>query len=138
MSSLGDDKAASCTGSHRWRVLLAGSLAHVTHDGFAGMLYLFFPIWQNAFGLNFAQVGFLKTLFSGGMSVFQMPSGIFAGRVGILKVLTGGSILTSLALFGNQPDVVHHGTRLPARPGGHRIEHTAPPVLDRHFQRLRR
>ena len=96
----GDGNAATPARPDKWRVLLAGSLAHVTHDGFAGMLYLFFPIWQNAFGLNFAQVGFLKTLFSGGMSVFQMPAGVFAGRAGILRVLIAGSVLTSLSLFG--------------------------------------
>lgn len=82
----------------RWRVLLAGCLAHVTHDGFTDMLYIFFPIWQQTFALNFSQVGLLKTLYSGAMSVFQLPSGILAGRFGILKILILGTILTSLAL----------------------------------------
>ena len=76
------------------RVLFAGCLAHATHDGFTDMLYVFFPIWQQTFGLSFAQIGFLKALFSGGMSGFQLPSGLLASRKGILKVLCLGTVLT--------------------------------------------
>ena len=59
--------------ARRWRVLLAGCLAHITHDGFTDMLYLFFPIWQQTFHLSFAGVGLLKAAFSGAMSGFQFP-----------------------------------------------------------------
>ena len=71
----------------RWRVLLAGCLAHITHDGLTDMLYLFFPIWQQSFHLSFAGVGLLKAAFSGAMSGFQFPSGLLARRFGILTVL---------------------------------------------------
>jgi MFS family permease len=79
-------------------VLLAACLAHITHDGFTDMLYVFFPVWQHAFNLSFAAVGLLKTLFSGSMSAFQIPSGLLAGRIGIVRVLSAGTLLTSLAL----------------------------------------
>ena len=37
----------------KWRVLFAGCLAHITHDGFTDMLYVFFPIWQQTFPAEF-------------------------------------------------------------------------------------
>ena len=37
----------------QWRVLFAGCLAHITHDGFTDMLYVFFPIWQQTFAAEF-------------------------------------------------------------------------------------
>jgi MFS family permease len=84
--------------SRRWRVLLAGCLAHITHDGFTDMLYVFFPIWQQTFHLSFAGVGLLKALFSGAMSGFQLPAGLLARRMGVLRVLAAGTLLTSVAL----------------------------------------
>ena len=42
----------------RWRVLFAGCLAHITHDGFTDMLYVFFPIWQQTFLLSFFRWAF--------------------------------------------------------------------------------
>ena len=92
------DQPPSAGLSRRWRVLFAGCLAHITHDGFTDMLYVFFPIWQQTFHLSFAIVGLLKTLFSGSMSVFQIPSGILAGRAGIRRLLCLGTLLTSVSL----------------------------------------
>jgi len=82
----------------KWRVLFAGCLAHITHDGFTDMLYVFFPIWQQTFLLSFFQVGLLKSAFSGTMSLLQMPAGILARRLGILKVLCLGTLLTGAAV----------------------------------------
>jgi MFS family permease len=63
------------------------------------MLYVFFPIWQQTFLLSFFQVGLLKTAFSGTMSLLQMPAGILARRMGILKVLCLGTLLTGAAVI---------------------------------------
>ncbi len=78
--------------------MFAGCLAHITHDGFTDMLYVFFPIWQQTFLLSFFQIGLLKTAFSGTMSLLQMPSGMLARRMGILKVLCLGTLLTGAAV----------------------------------------
>jgi MFS family permease len=94
------NQPASGVSSRSRRVLAAGCLAHITHDGFTDMLYVFFPIWQHSFNLSFAAVGLLKTLFSGSMSLFQIPSGILASKTGLLKVLCAGTLLTSLSLLG--------------------------------------
>lgn len=85
-----------------WKHLVAGSLAHLTHDGFSDTLYVFFPLWQVQFGLSFAQVGFLKTLFSGSMAMFQLPAGYLASGIGEIRLLLLGTTLTCLTvgLFG--------------------------------------
>jgi len=64
------------------RTLAACCGAHVLHDGFSDTLYVLFPVWQAAFGLSFAQVGLLKTLYSGSMAALQVPASLLAERVG--------------------------------------------------------
>ncbi|GMB02213.1 MFS transporter [Pelosinus sp. IPA-1] len=83
----------------RKKALLTGSLAHFIHDGFTDMLYIFFPIWQAQFSLNFTEIGFLKTLFSGTMACFQVPSTNLANRVGEIRLLLLGTILTSVSVW---------------------------------------
>ncbi len=85
--------------STKWKVLSAASLAHATHDGFTDMLYVFFPVWQAQLALSFAQVGLLKTVFSGALALFQIPSGILSERVGERNLLLVGTVLTSLAVL---------------------------------------
>lgn len=82
--------------------LFTGSLAHFIHDGFTDMLYILFPIWQAQFSLTFAEIGFLKTLFSGTMAGFQVPSSNLAYRIGEIRLLLLGTVLTSISvwLFG--------------------------------------
>jgi MFS transporter, FSR family, fosmidomycin resistance protein len=83
----------------RWKVLSIGCLAHIVHDGFTNVLYILFPVWQAQLGLNFTQVGFLKTLVSGTMASFQIPSGLLAERMGERKTLLFGTFLASLPVF---------------------------------------
>ena len=85
-------------GYKRWKSLLVGSLAHLTHDGFSDILYIFFPLWQVQFGLTFAEVGFFKTLFSGSMALFQVPAGYLANRIGEIRLLLIGTTLTCLSV----------------------------------------
>ncbi|MDU2065635.1 MAG: MFS transporter [Sporomusaceae bacterium] len=81
------------------QALMTGSLAHFIHDGFSDMLYIFFPIWQAQFSLTFAEVGFLKTLFSGFLAGFQIPSTFLASRLGEARTLLIGTIVTSISVF---------------------------------------
>jgi len=80
------------------RILVAGCLAHLTHDGLTDMLYVFFPVWQQLFSLNFSEVGLFKTLFSGALAAFQMPAGALGNRFGLVRSLTAGTLITCLAL----------------------------------------
>src|SRR5215469_1579010 len=71
--------------------------AHVLHDGYTDLIYLLLPIWQNEFGLGFAALGLMKTVFSGTLAGLQIPAGFLAERFGAAAVLALG---TALAGFG--------------------------------------
>jgi FSR family fosmidomycin resistance protein-like MFS transporter len=71
--------------------------AHALHDGFTDLVYILLPIWQNEFGLGFAALGLMRTVFSGTLASFQIPAGFLAERFGAVTVLALG---TALAGFG--------------------------------------
>ena len=77
------------------RTLAACCGAHVLHDGFSDMLYVLFPVWQAAFALSFAQVGLLKTLYSGSMAALQVPASLLAERVGERVLLALGTLVAA-------------------------------------------
>lgn len=77
------------------RTLAACCGAHVLHDGFSDMLYVLFPVWQAAFGLSFAQVGLLKTMYSGSMATLQVPASMLAERVGERALLAFGTLVAA-------------------------------------------
>jgi len=70
--------------------------AHVLHDGYADLIWVALPLWQAEFGLSYAAVGFLRTLFSGAMAVLQIPAAAVAERFGAAAVLAGGTALCGL------------------------------------------
>jgi len=67
--------------------------AHALHDGYTDLVYLMLPIWQAEFGLSYAAVGALRTLFSGTMAALQIPSGLIAEKIGAAPVLAIGTAL---------------------------------------------
>jgi len=83
----------------RWRVLGVACCAHVLHDGCADMLYLLLPFWQRELALSLAQIGFLKTLYSGAMAVCQIPAGRLSEWSGERIPLVAGTVLTASAVF---------------------------------------
>ena len=54
------------------------------------------PIWQAEFGLGFAALGLMKTVFSGTLAGFQIPAGFLAERFGTAAVLALGTALAGL------------------------------------------
>ena len=79
----------------RKAVLAVACGAHFLHDGFSDIVYILLPIWTAEFALSFAEVGFLRTLYSGGMAIFQIPAGLLAERLGEPRVLTVGTAVTA-------------------------------------------
>jgi MFS transporter, FSR family, fosmidomycin resistance protein len=70
--------------------------AHVLHDGYTDLIYVMLPIWQAEFGLTYAEIGVLRSLYAGTMAALQIPSGVIAERYGVGIVLAFGTALAGL------------------------------------------
>ena len=91
------------------RVLGVACGAHALHDGYTDLVYVLLPIWQSEFGLGYAALGLMKTVFSGTLAGFQIPAGFLAERFGTPLVLAIG---TALAGFGYCLAGMSHGVPL--------------------------
>jgi MFS family permease len=67
--------------------------AHALHDGYTDLVYVLLPIWQAEFGLTYGAIGILRSLFSGTLAGFQIPSGLLAEKLGPARVLAAGTAL---------------------------------------------
>jgi MFS transporter, FSR family, fosmidomycin resistance protein len=76
-------------------VLAAACSIHFVHDGFSDILYVLLPIWAGEFRLSFAQVGLIRTAYSGAMAAFQIPAGLLAERWGERRLLAAGTAVTA-------------------------------------------
>jgi MFS transporter, FSR family, fosmidomycin resistance protein len=76
-------------------VLAAACSIHFVHDGFSDILYVLLPLWATEFRLTFAQVGMIRTAYSGGMAAFQIPAGLLAERWGERRLLAAGTAVTA-------------------------------------------
>src|SRR5437763_14336996 len=72
-------------------VLAAASAIHFVHDGFSDILYVLLPLWAREFRLGYAQVGLIRTVYSGAMAAFQLPAGLLAQRWGARPLLVAGT-----------------------------------------------
>ena len=79
------------------RTLAITCSAHFVHDGIADAFYVLLPIWAQAFGLSYVQVGTLRMAYSAAMACLQLPAGMLAERVGERTLLAGGSVLAGIA-----------------------------------------
>ncbi|MGE0723458.1 MAG: MFS transporter [Alphaproteobacteria bacterium] len=79
------------------RAMGAACGAHIVHDGFTDVLYVMLPIWQAELGLGYAEVGMLRSAYTGAMAVFQIPAGALAERFGPAVVLALGTVLAGAA-----------------------------------------
>src|SRR5260370_7544045 len=77
----------------RRRVLCVACGTHALHDGFADTLYLLLPLWQAEFGLGYAAVGALRSLYTAAMAGLQLPAATIARRIGNPLVLAAGTML---------------------------------------------
>jgi len=99
MSATTDDSTApdpaSAKAAER-RALGVACGAHALHDGYTDLVYVMLPIWQGEFGLGFAALGLMRTVFSGTLAGFQIPAGFVAERFGATTVLALGTALAGL------------------------------------------
>jgi predicted MFS family arabinose efflux permease len=82
------------------RSLFSFCAFHFIDDGFTDSIYLLLPFIASELSLNFSQVGLLKGIFSGSMSLFQVPLSFLGERIGELTVIAAGTFgLASGYLF---------------------------------------
>jgi MFS family permease len=70
--------------------------AHALHDGYTDLVWVALPIWQAEFGLSYAAVGLLRTVYSGALASLQIPAAVLAARIGAAMVLAAGTALAGL------------------------------------------
>jgi MFS transporter, FSR family, fosmidomycin resistance protein len=70
--------------------------AHALHDGYTDLVWVALPIWQVEFGLSYAAVGLLRTLYSGTLASLQIPATALAERIGAATVLAAGTALAGV------------------------------------------
>ena len=90
------EEAPSATIRRPRAVLLLACWAHFVHDGFADILYVLLPVWAREFNLAFVQVGAIRTVYTGAMSLFQIPAGLLAERFGERRILALGTLVTGV------------------------------------------
>src|SRR5690348_13551184 len=90
--------AAAGQGRSR-RVLATCCGAHALHDGYSDLLYVLLPVWQAEFGLALAQIGLLRSIYSGAMAALQVPAGLLAERLGERGLLALGTALAGSAFL---------------------------------------
>jgi MFS family permease len=75
---------------------------HVVNDGLFVGIYPLLPLVAAELGLSYAQVGGLKTAYSGASAALQVPAGMLAERFGeqLLLALGTGWVGLGLALMG--------------------------------------
>jgi MFS family permease len=88
------DEAAARRGERR--ALGVASGAHALHDGYTDLVWVALPIWQAEFGLSYAAVGVLRTIYSGTLASLQIPASAIARRMGAGIVLGAGTALAGL------------------------------------------
>lgn len=88
--------AAPAEKSAEQRALGVACSAHALHDGYTDLIYVMLPIWQSEFGLGYAVLGLMKTVFSGTLAGFQIPAGFLAEQFGAGIVLALGTALAGI------------------------------------------
>lgn len=93
------DKIAARAGKFSRDERRAASIAagaHALHDGYTDLIYIMLPLWQAEFGLSYAALGLLRSMFVGAMASLQIPAGILSERFGAAAVLALGTALAGL------------------------------------------
>jgi len=77
------------------RALAVSCGVHALHDGYTDLLYVLLPLWQSEFGLGYAAVGMLRSVYVGLMAGLQVPASMAAQRTSNLLMLTVGTALAA-------------------------------------------
>ena len=62
--------------SEQRRAASVAGVAHALHDGYTDLIYIMLPLWQAEFGLTYAALGALRSMFVGAMALFANSRGL--------------------------------------------------------------
>ena len=82
------------------RALLFASAMHMWNDLFFALLVPLLPTIKDDLGLSFAEIGLLRSVFSGASAILQIPVGYLAESVGEFWLLVLGNVWVSVGLIG--------------------------------------
>ena len=87
------------------RILGVACGAHALHDGYTDLVWVALPIWQAEFGLSYAVVGLLRTVYSGTLAGLSsgfalLVLALFLGGLGAATQHPIGSALVTHAFSG--------------------------------------
>lgn len=82
------------------KILVASCGAHLIQDGLVALQYVLLPILAQVFGLNYAQVGFLRAVSNTAMTLLEIPAGVLSERIGEARLLIFGLVCASLGYLG--------------------------------------
>jgi MFS family permease len=71
--------------------------AHALHDGLTDLLYVLLPVLAQTFGLNYSQVGLIRSVNKGAMAVLQLPAGLLSERLGERRLLVFGTACAGIS-----------------------------------------
>ncbi len=60
--------------SEQRRAASVAGVAHALHDGYTDLIYIMLPLWQAEFGLTYAALGALRSMFVGSVASAPAPS----------------------------------------------------------------
>jgi MFS family permease len=82
------------------QILIACCGAHLIQDGLVALQYVLLPILAQVFGLNYAQVGFLRAVSNVAMTLLEIPAGVLSERFGETRLLVFGLVCAALGYAG--------------------------------------
>jgi MFS family permease len=82
--------------SEQRRAASVAGVAHALHDGYTDLIYIMLPLWQAEFGLTYAALGVLRSMFVGTMAFLQIPAGFLSERFGAATILALGTALAGI------------------------------------------
>jgi len=85
---------------HPGRVLFIAAALHVCNDAFFAVMYPIMPFIAAELGLSYAEVGLIKTVFSGSSALLQLLAGLLAERWGEYALLAWGNGWVAAGMLG--------------------------------------
>jgi MFS transporter, FSR family, fosmidomycin resistance protein len=77
------------------RNLVGACLAHLLHDGYTDQLYALLPVWQPEFGLSYAGLAVVRSLYYGTMGGLQVPADRLVAKLSPRVALTMATFIAA-------------------------------------------